>query len=344
MTKRTWTRTSGISARWLATLSEINLVESKRPSRGRVRDGLLKSAIRHILGFVAALALGLGTAVTAQAQCAAYPCFRVYLTTTDGGGFDQYSMISPFSPPALPGQDAKGNTELAQGTAQFGSVGSSTSVDVVACPTNCDVAPTAQAGADYIDIFDLRDQTTQFPPGGILTGDMFQFTLSLNGNAVIVADLNNGVIGEGGTAQVIATVTLENGSNLVQDGLFGDNVLPPLNSLALPPITVDPSVDPFLYLDVSLFTFTSIGPVSLLLGAAGSGFTDYLTTFEVTNIALLDANGNFLRNVVLTDLAGFTLPAGPGPGPGTAPEPATLLLVAIALALLGTLSRRTRAN
>jgi hypothetical protein len=87
-----------------------------------------------ILGFVAALALGLGMAVTAQAQCTGFPCYHVYLNTTDGGGFDQFSTTG--FDKTLPGQDTKGNTEKAYGNAQFGFVGSSTSVDVVACPTN----------------------------------------------------------------------------------------------------------------------------------------------------------------------------------------------------------------
>lgn len=340
MTKRTRTRTSRISARLLVTRCEINLVQRECLLRGRARDVLLKSAIRHILGFVAALALGLGMAVAAQAQCTGYPCYRVYLNTTDGGGFvDQYSTISPFSPAPQHGQDSKGNEELAEGTAQLGSVGSSTSVNVVACPTNCDVAPTGQAGADYFDYFDLKSL-------GYTDGESFQFMLSLDGTLGITADLNNGVIGVGGFASVIAMATLENGFNLVQEGLSGDSISPLPNPT--PPLTLSiqvyPSVDPFLYLDLSIFTATIVGPASLLLGATGSGFTDYLTTFEVTNIALLDANGNFLQNVVLTDLAGFTLPAGPGSGPGTTPEPATLLLFASALALVGAFSRRARAN
>lgn len=292
------------------------------------------TAIRTVCAVVAALVLSLGMAATAQAQCTGFPCYRVYVNTTDGGGFvDQFST-TPFSS-SQQGSDTKGNQEQAYGTAQFGSVGSKTSVDVVACPTNCDIAPTGQAGADYIDIFDLKSQ-------GYTDGQSFVFDLSLNGTFGLAADLNNGVIGAGGDAQVIAMATLQNGSNSVEGGLFGDVFFPPSSSLTLS-IPVDPSVDPFLELDVSIFTATLVGPVAVLLGATGSGFADFSTTFEVTNIALLDPNGNFLHNIVLTDTAGFTLP-GPGPGPGTAPEPATLLLVASALAALGALSRRTRAN
>ncbi|MGE5143760.1 MAG: hypothetical protein ACM3OA_10020, partial [Acidobacteriota bacterium] len=130
-------------------------------------------------------------------------------------------------------------------------------------------------------------------------------------------------------ASADAGISLINGNNIVSEGPFGNAAFPPQSSLTAT-VAVDPTVDRFLQVTMELDTSTAL---SIIVGF-GSNFADFSSTFTLDNVALLDSSGNFLRNVVLTDTAGFTLP-GTGSGPGTAPEPGTLLLVLSAVAVLG---------
>jgi len=302
----------------------IRLGEAPAPgvccASGRSEGRLLMIAIRSACAMVAALALTLAMAATAQAQCPGNPCYHVDVNTGPPPGDDNQFSASPFS---LSQQGTNnGNQEQAFGNAQFGSVGSKTSVDAVACPTNCNELVQANASADYIDYFDLL-----LTPG-LTDGQMLSFSLSLNGSFGV---------GFGGLAMVGACIAFINDNNLGSVCLLGDSISPPTGTATMS-MPVYPSLDEFGYLDLEIVTGTSL---EFSQSGPGSGFADFSDTFSITNVALLDADGNFLRNIVLTDTAGFTLP-GPGPG-GTAPEPPTLLLVASALAVLGTLSRRTRA-
>jgi hypothetical protein len=157
------------------------------------------------------------------------------------------------------------------------------------------------------------------------------FSLSLNGSFGLASS------SDGGFPQVGANAEFVNANNVGFANLGGNPFFPPMGTATMS-VTVYPSQDPLGQLELNIVTSTSF---LFPLSGPATGFADFSTTFEVTNIALLDPNGNFLRNIVLTDTAGFTLP---GPGPGTAPEPGTLLLVVSSLAALGTLSRRTRAS
>ena len=318
MTKRALTGTRGISTRLLVTLSDIHLAERDRPPI-HVRDGILMNAVHTLFRFVAALALGMGMAAIAHAQtqtfCANYPCYHIFVNTTDGGGnVSQFSSITPFS--LTQTGFFNGNQESAFGIANFGgSIGSKTSVDFVTCPTNCLTLVQANAGVQFFDVVDLLDPNN--PP--VAPGQMFQFSLSLAGN-----------FGSGPPlASANAGISLINGNNIVDVGTFGNAAFPPQSSLTAT-VAVDPAVDRFLQVTMELDTSTAL---SIIVGF-GSNFADFSSTFTLDNVALLDSSGNFLRNVVLTDTAGFTLP-GTGSGPGTAPEPGTLLLVLSAVAVLG---------
>jgi hypothetical protein len=274
-----------------------------------------------------ALALELGMACIAHAQTqtfcdtsvypSGYPCYHVYVNTTDGGGLDsQFSSRTPFS--LTQTGFFNGNQESAFGIANFGgSIGSQTSVDFVTCPTNCLTLVQATAGVQFFDVVDLLDPGN--PP--VTPGQMFQFSMSLVGS-----------FGSGPPlASADAGISLINGNNVVSEGTFGNAAFPPQSSLTAT-IAVDPTVDRFLQVEMLIDTSTA-------LSGFGSNFADFSSTFTLDSVALLDSSGTFLRNVVLSDTAGFTLP-GSGPGPGTVPEPATLLLVVSALALLGMLSRK----
>jgi hypothetical protein len=270
-----------------------------------------------------ALALGMACIAHAQTQtfCSDYPCYHVFVDTTDGGGL--VSQFSP-NPPFSLSQTGffNGNQEAAYAIANLGSVGSATSVVLVTCPINCLVLVQANAGGQYFDAFDLRGQ-------GVAAGQMLQFDLSLSGT-----------FGSGPPlATVNAGLELINGNNVGEAGLGGTNFFPPQSSSTTATVVVgDLTVDPFLTLVLEVDTSTALSPS---LSNFGSNFADFSTTFIITGVELLDPSGNFLRNIVLTDTAGFTLP-GPGPGPGTAPEPATLLLVVSALAVLGINAGRKR--
>jgi len=264
-----------------------------------------------------ALALGLGMAYIAHAQttdfCAADPCYHIFVNTTDGGSnVSLFSSTPPFS--LTQTGSFNGNQESAFGIADLGSIGSKTSVDFVTCPVNCLTLVQANAGVQYFDVFDLLDPKN--PP--VIAGQMFQFDMSLSGS-----------FGSGPPlASAGADILLLNGNSIVNVGTFGNAFFPPQSSLSAT-IVVDPSVDRLLQVVMELDTSTAL---SIIVGF-GSNFADFSSTFTLDDVALLDSSGNFLRNVVLTDTAGFTLP-GSGPGPGTAPEPATLLLVVSALAAL----------
>jgi len=280
MTKCAWTWTSKISARLLA-----------------------------------ALGLAVGMACIAHAQtttfCAGYPCYHIFVNTTDGGSnVSEFSSTPPFS--LTQTGSFNGNQESAFAIAQFGSLGSKTSVDFVTCPTNCLTLVQANAGGQYFDVFDLLD-----PANGITAGQMLTFSMSLSGS-----------FGSGPPlASADASILLLNGNTQGTAGTFGNAFFPPQSSLTAT-IVVDPAVDRLLQVVLELDTSTAL---SIIVGF-GSNFADFSSTFTIDNVALLDSSGTFLRNIVLTDTAGFTLP---GPGPGTAPEPGTLLLVVGALAVLG---------
>lgn len=336
MTKRTRTGTSRISARLLVTRREINLVQRECLLRGRAaRDGLLKSAIHHVLGFVGALALCLGMVATAQAQwCAGYPpgfgppCYKVDVQATGyNDNFIDQTSTSPFKNSTSwsdPGNT--GNQSFAESNAQFNSVTALATADAFAdCSPNCGVA--AFAFAEYADVVDLK---------GYADGDMLQFTWSVHGSFVFPPITEP----DQGFAQGLGRLTFINGENsgFVQLGGSPSSFPNGVNISYTLTVQVYPSIDPFGQLLLGSQASAILYPG---LGGLGSAITDFSATTKITNVALLDPDGNFLGNIVLTDLAGFTLP---GPGPGTAPEPATLLLVASALAVLGTLSRRTRAN
>jgi len=273
------------------------------------------TAIRGVLGFVAALALGLGTAAIAHAQsqtfCPWYPCYQVNVGTTDGAGSVVLFNDIPFSS-SQQGSNVNGNQEAAYGIAQLGSVGSATSVDLVACPANCLVSVQANAAGYYWDAFDPRNQ-------GFTAGDIFQFSMALSGS-----------FGSGPPlAQVSAGILLISGANVGSAGLVGNSNFPPASS-ATASVVWDPTFDPLIYLQLGVDTVTALAP---FLGDFGSNFADFSTTFSITGVELLDPSGNFLREIELTDVAGFTIPSR-GPAQ-TVPEPATLLLVVGALAMLG---------
>lgn len=273
------------------------------------------NANRGFFGFVAALALGLGTAAIAHAQsstfCAFYPCYQVNVGTTDGAGSVVLFNDVPFSS-SQQGSNVNGNQEAAYGIAQFGSVGAATSVDLVACPTNCLVLVQADAAGFYWDAFDPRGQ-------GFTAGEIFQFSMALSGT-----------FGSGPpSSQVSAGIALISGANVGSAGLSGNANFPPASS-ATASVIWDPSVDPLIYLQLGVDTNTALAP---FLGQFGSNFADFSTTFSITGVELLDASGNVVREIELTDVAGFTIPSR---GPvQTAPEPSTLLLVVGALAALG---------
>jgi hypothetical protein len=294
------------------------------------------TAMRTVCAVVAALALGFGMVATAQAQwCAGYPpgfgppCYKVDVQATGyNNNFIDLTSTSPFNNSTSwsdPGNT--GNQSFAYSTAQLGSVGSRATADAFAdCNPTCGVA--AFTFAEYADVFDLS---------GFADGDMLLFTLSVHGSFVfppIPAP-------DEGFAQGLGRLTFVNGENsgLVQLGGSPSGFPNGVNITYTIAVRVDPSIDPFgqLLLDSQASAILYPG-----LGGLGSVITDFSATTKITNVALLDLDGN-LQNIVLTDLAGFTLP-GPGPGPGTAPEPGTLLLVVSSLAALGTLSRRTRAS
>jgi hypothetical protein len=276
------------------------------------------TAIRRVCGIVAAFALGLGTAAIADAQsstfCASYPCYQVNVDTTDGAGsVVQFSDV-PFSS-SQQGSNVNGNQESAYGIAQLGSVGSATSVDLVACPSTCLALVQANAAGFYWDAFDPRNL-------GYTAGEMFQFSMALSGS-----------FGSGPPlAQVSASIALISGANVGSAGLTGNSSLPP-GSSATASVIWDPTFDPLIYLQLGVDTSTALSP---LFGGFGSNFADFSTTFSITGVELLDPSGNFLREIELTDVAGFTIPSHAPVQ--TAPEPATLLLVVGALAALG--SRR----
>lgn len=276
-------------------------------------------AIRPVWGFVAALALSWGTAIVAQAQtfCASYPCYQVNVYAQDGPGSVVQFNPDPFSL-FQSGSSANGNQEQAFGRAQFNSVGSSAWVSADVCPPsplNCFAGVQADSAGFYWDQFDLRTL-------GHVDGDMLQFTLALDGTFGFGPDAV-------GTTQAAASLLFINGSNVGSGGLSGNSFFPPLGSTVVS-VRVDPTLDPYGYLVLGVDTETFLSPA---LGSRGIAFADFSTTFSITDVALLDPEGNFLRDIVLTDTAGFTLP---GPGPTQpAPEPATLLLVAGALAMLG---------
>jgi hypothetical protein len=151
---------------------------------------------------------------------------------------------------------------------------------------------------------------------------MFQFSMALSGS-----------FGSGPPlAQVSASIALISGANVGSAGLTGNSSLPP-GSSATASVIWDPTFDPLIYLQLGVDTSTALSP---LFGGFGSNFADFSTTFSITGVELLDPSGNFLREIELTDVAGFTIPSHAPVQ--TAPEPATLLLVVGALAALG--SRR----
>jgi hypothetical protein len=228
-----------------------------------------------------------------------YPYYGIDLTAT---GAATYSVCSdsPFSN-TIGGTSPPFSSGSALGIVGLGFLGGKAEGSNTAPALNNFDVGSGAADANFADVFPL------FLPDNSLVTDL-QLTFTLHGSNTATG---------AGVGGAVASLELSNGSfdagQIIDSGML--------------------TLDVHLFIRQNNVRLSGDLAVNASTEGPGSATADYANTLEVTAARLLDANGDFIQDITLTDALGNTLAVG-------APEPSLLTLVACGL--VGLVSRRRK--